>query len=900
MHLESIVVRHYRLHRECRVDFDAARTLIGGPNESGKSTLIEAAHRALFLRATTGGEARRSMVSLRHGGHPEVELHFAARGRRWRMLKRFSGPSGTATLTEDGGASWSGDEAEEKLSELLGVELIAGRRVVEQWAHLWIRQGFALGDPTVHATAQRDELLARLQSEGGAAAVQSDIDRRVAGAVAREHAELFRDNGEPRAGSALATAQEEEEAASGALAAARMGCERLERAANDFASADSAIAEAQQARKQVEPQQREVEEKLARVAALRGDEQMQSAAASAAADKCADAEKADAQLRRLRAESEQLARALAPLEEEMTRSAQAEADRRRSDAEAEAAWQQASEAVRAARQRTELAAAHLQRIERTAACERLAQRREQVRALETEVTALEAALAQTPPVTAKKLSALQKLESQLAQATAARDAMATGLELLATDAPVRLGGRVLTAGDTQILTEDTELTIGGKVRLRLRPGGGSSLAEAREQVRTASDALRAELDRLGLASVEAAATAQARRQQIESALKTKSAQLAAHGAETIEKELAAAEQERTAAEAGVQRRTALGADFAAPASLDAARARQSECAQQLAESGRCESLAAAERKAAASQLREASARLEAQRQSVQERKHEATRVGAQLQLLTEKHGEDDPRGQRLVALSAERTTTQTVLTTTRAALATLQPELLERDRARLARAIEQHTAAQNAAGQRRAHAGGELQRDGATDPQAELALAEARHRAAVEQRECAQRQAGAVALLHELFLAEQRALAEQFTRPLAARISAYLECLFGPGARAEVTLEADAFTGLRLIRPTPGHGAFAFDELSGGTREQLAAAMRLALAEVLAEAHDGSLPVVFDDAFAYSDPERVQTLQRMLDIAAMRGLQVIVLSCNPADYAALGAKAITLRVEPTA
>jgi energy-coupling factor transporter ATP-binding protein EcfA2 len=78
--------------------------------------------------------------------------------------------------------------------------------------------------------------------------------------------------------------------------------------------------------------------------------------------------------------------------------------------------------------------------------------------------------------------------------------------------------------------------------------------------------------------------------------------------------------------------------------------------------------------------------------------------------------------------------------------------------------------------------------------------------------------------------------------------------------------------------------------LSGGAKEQLAAAVRLAIAELLALDHDKCLPIVFDDAFAYSDPERVQALQRMLDLAAERGLQVIVLTCNPSDYAGLGAK----------
>jgi len=87
----------------------------------------------------------------------------------------------------------------------------------------------------------------------------------------------------------------------------------------------------------------------------------------------------------------------------------------------------------------------------------------------------------------------------------------------------------------------------------------------------------------------------------------------------------------------------------------------------------------------------------------------------------------------------------------------------------------------------------------------------------------------------------------------------------------------------------------AFENLSRGAREQAAAAVRLAMAEVLAADHGGCLPVVFDDAFAYSDPERVNQLQRMLDHAANHGLQVIVLTCNPSDYAALGARTITLR-----
>jgi hypothetical protein len=85
-----------------------------------------------------------------------------------------------------------------------------------------------------------------------------------------------------------------------------------------------------------------------------------------------------------------------------------------------------------------------------------------------------------------------------------------------------------------------------------------------------------------------------------------------------------------------------------------------------------------------------------------------------------------------------------------------------------------------------------------------------------------------------------------------------------------------------------GNVTWDFSQLSGGSREQVAAAFRLAMAEILAEGHDGSLPIVFDDAFTSADDDRQHRLQRLLDLAADRGLQMIVFSCTPQDYAGLG------------
>mgnify|MGYP003341905223 FL=1 len=58
MRLLAARVRDYRLHRDLAVEFDPRFTVIAGPNQSGKSTLAEALHRALFLPVKTGGEVQ--------------------------------------------------------------------------------------------------------------------------------------------------------------------------------------------------------------------------------------------------------------------------------------------------------------------------------------------------------------------------------------------------------------------------------------------------------------------------------------------------------------------------------------------------------------------------------------------------------------------------------------------------------------------------------------------------------------------------------------------------------------------------------------------------------------------------------------------------------------------------
>jgi hypothetical protein len=220
---------------------------------------------------------------------------------------------------------------------------------------------------------------------------------------------------------------------------------------------------------------------------------------------------------------------------------------------------------------------------------------------------------------------------------------------------------------------------------------------------------------------------------------------------------------------------------------------------------------------------------------------------------------------------------------------------LRRTEERLAKSFDRDSAAIQEARTQQAVAATKLGRDGESDPVANLKRAEILLDSATKALDGISRKTAAIQLLDRLFQQQRSQLAEECTRPFVEKITAYLQCLFGPRVKAAIKLEDGQFAGIEIARPDFGDVAFDFRELSGGAAEQVATAARLAMAQILAEEHDGSLPVVFDDAFTNSDSDRVLKIQSMLDLAAENGLQVIVLSCNSADYSGSGAKEIPLK-----
>jgi DNA repair exonuclease SbcCD ATPase subunit len=265
---------------------------------------------------------------------------------------------------------------------------------------------------------------------------------------------------------------------------------------------------------------------------------------------------------------------------------------------------------------------------------------------------------------------------------------------------------------------------------------------------------------------------------------------------------------------------------------------------------------------------------------------------ARRSLLVERFGAD--RSAAISDRTAAANMKAAAVKSTLEQLTALAPESLVREQTRLERAITNLRTQRQDAEMARQVAREQLRREGTDDPRDDLARATVRRRLAAAKLENARREAEATKLLADLFAAKKRDVETQFVTPLSTRVADYLQTILGSGTAVEIGYTDGQFGKLSVARGEFGNVSWDFASLSGGTKEQVAAAFRLAMAEILAEGHGGTLPIIFDDAFTNADAGRQQKLQRLLDLAADRGLQVIVFSCTPEDYIGLGGREVSL------
>jgi DNA repair exonuclease SbcCD ATPase subunit len=901
MRLLSCRLQNIRVHGDLALDFSPGLTLVGGPNETGKSTLVEALHRCLFLRATATGAPVEALQSRLHLGQPQVELAFAARDETWTLVKRFSGSSGKVLLRSASGPHWQGPEAEEHLADLLGVNETLGSRQAGsllrgRWAHLWVMQGRSGDDLLAQGGAHYDlDALVGQLEQGGGSAMQSPQDQQVASRLEAVLAETFTPGrGNLRRQSPLWGAQQALEAAEAAVQQAKGQLADYGAASEELGRSAASLQALQQ---QHLPELRQRQQHLQAAATERTRLEAALALAKqqleplqlrqqALASDLAEWRQLAASLTRLGQQAVELENERGRAQAELVQLEQQRIDQEQHRASLEAERQTITERGQWLQRLVEQARlqADLARLDAT-----LAQwaRQEQAR------SELQAQLAALPPIDGAALASLQGLEQARRDADTRLGAMAAGVELLRADQPVTLAGQPLEPGADRRLSAASELQVGSGVVLRISPGGGQTLAQARQQRHQSETALAAALQSLGATSVQEAAGLAQQRLALEQHLgalgQAQAGAPAASQRQAIEGRLA--ELQRELAPLEPQRQAQLHSGEL-PAELEALEKLHRQLQQSYA--------------ATSGPLRQSQASLAALAQGLEAARQRQSSSGEALASLTGERSHTQARagelGQRHPNELALAAALQQVEAQVAAAVhqvgalvqelaavsggdgASLLPQLGAQIQQAEAEVL--HLIASQAAARQR------CQTLGASDPHGALEQAQAALEQAQRHHTSLQRLCDGQLLLRELFKAAQADLSSRYSEPLARSINRYLEPLLPAGASCQLRYASESgFSGLQLQR---GQERFSFSELSGGMREQLGTALRLSMADVLKAGHDGCLPLVFDDAFTNADPQRLARLQQMLALAVARGLQVIVLTCDPQAYAGLDGTTVNL------
>lgn len=892
MKIHSLTVKNFKIHRERRVEFDDRLTLLAGPNETGKSTLLEALEKVFFLRARGQSGDHKGIRSRLHTGHPEVEVEFSTGNRRYTLKKCFSGTSGTTLLQQHGGSTSNGDDADAKLAELLRVE--STQRLGNQWSHLLIRQGSSGENPTENAKAQSAQLLRRLQSrEGASALLVSKRDEKVASYFRNAVESQTTQAGKPKAGSELARASAGAESAQQELLAAEKHHLDLLEAAELHESATRTITEKTASLQGLKPERDQARKQLEEATKLEaelGGLRIKSEAATAEARRLATAEM---EMAAAAAEIAQAQKTLLPLEQNSNQAAGALDAARRSVETREVEYNQASQAEAETRLAHSFAKAHLEVFQKSTQMATLGEACQAIREIRDKIAEQQNLLERLPKIDAAALSKLEEAENKLTSARAALEATATKLIVESSNSPVTAGDATLSAGESKVLHEPTELTIGA-TRLTIIPGGASGLDSAKAQFKDASDVFLQLLSTHGVESLAEARKFQGERNIASALLADLEKNLKSAKADKTEAALKAAEAELSRAKSELEAVAAKAPSLPSPVDGEDARRvfEEVESRWMLAQSAKASADTA--RSQARADLAAAQSKLDGCKNLAEGAKTTLLRAEAKLSAHRQQFGDDATLKASLASSNDAAALAETDFKRAAAKFEEFQIDQLRRTVDRLEKSMEADREALNKATTDQAIASTKLGRDGSSDPVANLKRARILHETASKTLESIQRKTGAIQLLDRLFQEQRSQLAKECTRPFVDKITTYLRCIFGPKVFAEVVMEEGQFAGIRMARPDYGNVAFEFNELSGGAAEQVAAAARLAMAQILAEEHAGSLPVVFDDSFTNSDSGRVAQIKDMLHLAADSGLQIIVFSCNPSDYSGSGAKETTL------
>ncbi len=895
MEFIKATIKNYRVHKEQVVDFNSNLTLVGGDNEKGKSTIAEAIYRALFLKADGQSEVIEGMKSTKHlGGDPEVELVFRSNGKVFTLLKKF-GKKGSVTLSEPSMTTLNGDGAETMLADIIktktGIQANTFKSSVK-WPLLWVWQSKSGDNPVGMIGESKDRLMNKLQSLGAAAVLSSELDIKTSDKFSELNAKNYGNKGVLKVGSDLKIAQDALLEVSSLYNAATEKVESLQDASDKYENLKIDLVNELGANKAIKDEQIELETRIKTLRALESQKVIQDAKYREVKGKYDSLVRVQNQILEIEEKIKQLASKIQPSSKLLNETKEKHASNLIAIKEKNADIKNMRESELLYRNTSDLCNAFKTIVADKNTLADFVKIKKQVDGYKLKLQEQQSEISKLASVTKTDVANLTMLQGKLDVAKAKLEVIATSFEVISSAEVVLVDGVQQAIGKKVNFDQKFEIQVGVNTKISITPGGGSSLSTAKSEYDQLTQDFEGVLLALGFKTLLEASTTLRQTEVIQSGIETTKSLLKGLNADNVDEKIEQLENQISTNNISFnQKAERYGIQV-----LD------------FDENNYTEKLASND-----SLLKDLLDNLKVATGIVDNLTRENEELDVQIQALETKLIDDKNKlmeGQQHLniifqqeeskeALAVKIVSAEQDLQKESEALSMIETEIenqvpgsVESDEARLLRSLEisDENLSQLKVSQARLEA--QLTTSGSENPYENLNKLEAKLKIADDTSKAALKKAKAIQLLNDLFTEEQQQLANKLTQPLANKINEYLLLLFGGTVKVSIVQEAGEFKEFLISRD--GKEAYSFESLSGGTKEQFSAAIRLAMAEVLSADFDNKLPVVFDDAFTNSDKGRIKKIQPMLDLAARHGLQVIVLTCHPEAYASLGAKKVML------
>ncbi|MBW7469708.1 AAA family ATPase [Marinobacter sp. F4218] len=844
--------------------------LIHGPNESGKSTLVRAIRAAFFERYRST-----AVDDLRPWGDsaaaPTIELDFEHDNRAWRLTKSFLQRKRCDLVV--GTESYSEDDAEEKLAELLGYQYPKrGASKAEHWGIpglLWVEQGTgqdieqAIEHAGDHLKSALNSMVGEVASSGGDDLIetvrsQRDILLTGTGKPRGDYLKLEKDR---------AQHQLEIEELKERVHKYQEQVDRLGKLTQDYEQAE--------AERPWEDAQRHLEEARARYQKVERLEQEQNQEKATFAQQ----QQNHRLLQQNKEHLEGLSRQLESRKAELDRAehdlsvaqAQTPAVTGRL-AEARTAYEQAEKQRKLSgllqtRERLEQDLRRLEQQQQVIS-QNLAKAREYQRQLEQARQQ-----ARENRIDSELVKKLRATGSQLNEETIRSQTIATRLSWkLDADASLTLNNEPLVGQGEQQLLEESTLVIPGVGTLGITPGG-EELASTRRKLKALEENLEEQLKTLGVESVKRAEDRLSAFESAESVVKHAEdlfKTVAPAGLEQLVFEQSEAESELEKARKQLESTPKPDSNETVPTLEEAEAAfNQASAALDKAES---DERAHQSRLSALKQARD-NAKTEWQRLADEEKSPERQQ---QLRQITTD----------LANLEKQQAELEASLERREREIRDARPEFLRQDIERYQNAVNQLRQTQENRGRELRDIKVRLEAWGAEGLEEQLNEKEAEFDQCNRRYEELHRRAQALDLLLHLLTEKRQALTRRLQAPLQKNLNHYLSVLF-----PEASLEVD-----EQLRPgtfSRGTELGLITELSFGAREQMGLISRLAYADLLREAGRPTL-VILDDTLVHTDSDRLEDMKRILFDAASRH-QILLFTCHPEKWQDLGVPPVDIQ-----